>query len=177
MLLLINIKGIMVLKTNIAVLLPLSTYQKKIGKLIASKLDMFFADVDELLQFDFSDIKKVLSVGGKEFLEKEENKVVKRLASYSNTLITMPFSTFIREENLQVLKEHTLIVYLKFTMPNYIKMLKKEKKEAEFNLEEKVFAERDQLLEKYSDIIVPCENANKNDIVKVFLQDLNNYFN
>ena len=165
------------MKTNITLLLPLTAYKKKIGKLIATKLAMFYADVDELLKFELSDIEKALSIGGTAFLEKEEDKLIKRLASYNNTLMTINFGSFNRDENANVLKQNSLIVYLKFLEKDYIKLLKKEKTGTQFELEKKIFEKRDEIMAKHSDVVVSLQNANKKDIVKAFLLAVKTYYN
>jgi len=163
------------LKTNITLLLPLNTYKKRMGKLIASKLHMLYADVEALLQYEL-DIKKALDVNGKDYLERQENKLVKRVASYSNTLIVLPFDTFIRQKNIEVLKQNSLVVYLQLLEKNYLKILKRENTKEKFLLESKTFKEKDKLLKNYSDVVVKCENANKKDILKAFLKEVNNYY-
>jgi shikimate kinase len=165
------------LKTNITLLVPLSQYKKKIGKLIATKLAMFYADVNELLKFELSDIEKALAVGGNAYLEKEEDKLIKRLASYNNAFITIDFGSFNRADNADILKENSLVVYLKFLEKDYIKLLKKEKSGSGFDLDKKVFKKRDEIMASKSDVVVTLKNANKKDIVKAFLLAVNNYYN
>jgi len=175
MLLLINEKGLIRLKTNITLLLPsnIVSYQKKIGKVIADKLGMYFADVNDLLCFELSDLEHVLSVGGKEYLENQENKIVKQLGDYSNTLISISFDVFIRTKNLEILKNSSIVIYLKLEQPNYLKLLKKEKKDS---LEEKVFLEKDKILQNVADITIHCKNTNKKDILNLILIKLNQFY-
>lgn len=169
-------KGNWFLKTNITLLLPLSSYKKKLTRELAHKLDMFFVDVEDMLQFELVDLKRALSINGKDYLEKEENKLVARLYSYTNALITLNLSTFFKEQNNKLIKENSLIVYFEFSTANYFKLLKKEQKGDELELNFKLFEERNKLLKNNADIVVNCQNTNKKDIIKLLLQKINNYY-
>ena len=137
---------------------------------------MLFADVEELLQFELLDLKKAFLIGGKDYLEKEENKIISRLCSYSNAFITLDLATFFREKNNTLLKEHALTVYIEFSKQNYLKLLKKEKTGDNFELDAKLFEDRNKLLKKHSDISIFCENTNKKDIIKQLLLAINEYY-
>jgi len=164
------------LKTNITLLLPLNDYKKQVGKLIANKLNMIYVDVEEFLKFELFDIDKALALGGYAYLQQEEDKLIKRLSTYNNSFITIDFSMFNREKNLAYLKENSLIVYLKFFEKDYIKLLKKEKTGAQFELDKKLFEKRDELMTEYSDLVVSLINTNKKDVLKAFLSAVNNYY-
>jgi shikimate kinase len=164
------------LKTNITLLLPLNHYKKKLASMVAKKLGMFFVDLEELLQFELLDLKKALSVNGKNYIEVQENKLVQRVCSYSNAFITLNTTVFLREKNLKQLKEHTLIVYFELTKPNYLKLLKKEKTGDAFELDKTLFEERNNLLKHHADLIVTCQNANKKDLIKQLLQEIDHFY-
>ncbi|MDD4210851.1 MAG: shikimate kinase [Clostridia bacterium] len=164
------------MKTNITLLLPLNDYKKQVGKLIANKLNMIYVDVEEFLKFELFDIDKALALGGYAYLQQEEDKLIKRLSTYNNSFITIDFSMFNREKNLAYLKENSLIVYLKFFEKDYIKLLKKEKTGAQFELDKKLFEKRDELMTEYSDLVVSLINTNKKDVLKAFLSAVNNYY-
>ena len=163
------------MKTNITLLLPLYIYQKKIATTLAKKLNMMLADIKELLAFEL-DVEKAVFIGGKEYLEKEETKLIERISSYSNTLIILDINTFLQEKNYNALKKHSLITYFRFNESDIKKMLKREKSESEVKLSEKLFNEWDKLLLKLCDVIVPCENMNKKENIKQFLEEVNQHY-
>lgn len=156
------------MKRNITLLLPLGTYKKQIAKQLATKLKMHFIDVGDLLKFELVDTQKVLEVAGKEYLERQENKIVQRVASFSDAVITLDLSTLNTADNMKQLKETSLFVYLRFLEKDYIKLLKKEKNSLSNSslLDQKLFAERDEFFKKISDVVVNCTNTNKRDIIK-----------
>ena len=55
-------------------------------------------------------------------------------------------------------------------------MIKLEKTGSEVELSEKLFNEWDKLLLKLSDIVVPCENINKKENIKLFIKEVDKYY-
>jgi len=149
------------MKTNICVYGLTEDYVKKIAKRVSNKFEMFFADVDALIEFDLINTQMVEEVCGKEYLEKLERKKVKNTATFENTLLSLKFSLINDEMNRKVLDENCLMVYIKLNEESFEKKLSKSSKE-KLNriLSMAVFKERDKLLESYADIVVDCSDLN-----------------
>jgi len=149
------------MKTNICVYGLTEDYVKKIAKRVSNKFEMFFADVDALIEFDLINTQMVEEVCGKEYLEKIEKKKVKNTATFENTLLSLKFSLINDEMNRKVLDENCLMVYIKLNEESFEKKLSKSSKE-KLNriLSMAVFKERDKLLESYADIVVDCSDLN-----------------
>jgi len=149
------------MKTNICVYGLTEDYVKKIAKRVSNKFEMFFADVDALIEFDLINTQMVEEVCGKEYLEKLERKKVKNTATFENTLLSLRFSLINDELNRKVLDENCLMVYIKLNQESYEKKLSKGKKE-KLNriLSLAVFEERNRLLESYADVVVECSGLN-----------------
>ena len=147
------------MKTNICVYGLTEDYVKKIAKRVSNKFEMFFADVDALIEFDLINTQMVEEVCGKEYLEKLERKKVKNTATFENTLLSLKFSLINDEMNRKVLDENCLMVYIKLNEESFEKKLSKSSKE-KLNriLSMAVFKERDKLLESYADIVVDCSD-------------------
>jgi|LGOV01.1.fsa_nt_gb shikimate kinase len=159
--------------------MPLKAYKKKLAKQISDKLEMIYVDINELLEFELLDVDRASKVAGKEYIELQENKAVRRVASYNNSLITMDLGTLLKDDNIKLLKESSLIIYLKLQEKDYIKLIKKEYDFTSFDaeLQLSVFKKRNEHLSKISDIVVECSNANKRDLSNEVLVSINNYYN
>ena len=149
------------MKTNICIYGLNEQFVKKIAKRVSDKFEMFFADVDALIEFDLINTQMVEEVCGKEYLEKLERKKVKNTATFENTLLSLKFSLINDEMNRKVLDENCLMVYIKLNEESFEKKLSKSSKE-KLNriLSMAVFKERDKLLESYADIVVDCSDLN-----------------
>lgn len=149
------------MKTNICIYGLSEQFVKKIAKRVSDKFEMFFVDVDALIEFDLINTQMVEEVCGREYLEKLERKKVKQSATFENTLVSLRFSLLNDEANKAVLDENCLMVYIKLDEESYEKKLSKDKKE-KLNriLNLAVFNERDKVLESYADISVDCSGLN-----------------
>ena len=145
------------MKNNICIFGMVKDYTSKVAKRVADKFEMFFADVDALIEFDLINTNMVKDICGKEYLEKQERKKVKQVATFENTLITLRFALLNDDSNLKVLNENCLMIYLKLDKPTYDKKLgrnKNDKLNKLINLS--VFDERNKILEEKADLIVDC---------------------
>lgn len=149
------------MKTNICVYGLTEDYVKKIAKRVSNKFEMFFADVDALIEFDLINTQMVEEVCGKEYLEKLERKKVKNTATFENTLLSLKFSLINDETNRKVLDENCLMVYIKQSKESYEnKFSHSDKEKLNRILSMAVFDERDKLMQSYADIVVDCSDLN-----------------
>ena len=58
------------MKNNICIFGMVKDYTSKVAKRVADKFEMFFADVDALIEFDLINTNMVKDICGKEYLEK-----------------------------------------------------------------------------------------------------------
>ena len=52
------------MKTNITLISLIPNYSKNVSKLLAERLDMFFGDVEEMLDFELGDVDHILATLG-----------------------------------------------------------------------------------------------------------------
>lgn len=141
--------------TNICVIGLLKNHIKDVAKRVADALEMFYADLEELLTFDLIDVINAQKIVGKEYIEKQETKKIKTLASYENTVITLSYLSLNNEENLKSIKNGCLVVLINFEKDDFFNKIKTEKlNKQEKELQQKMFNERQKVLQGYSDIIV-----------------------
>ena len=108
-------------KKNICVIGMSPEFADSIAELLADKLDMFFANVNDLIEFDLIDVAETEVVCGRDYLLKIEQKKVKEVCSYENTIVTMDYSILNDDENIKTIKENCLLIYLKLNIENFLK--------------------------------------------------------
>lgn len=165
------------MKVNITFIALNKSIKNNLAKSLADKLDMFYADVNDLIKYDITNIDKVISIAGIEYYNRVETKIVNSVSSYENTLITMELDTFFNNDNYKILKSTSLFIYVKIDFENYKKILDNEISEnnkEEKSLNKKVFFERDKVLKSVSDIIVEYdENV---DMIELLINSIKKYF-
>ena len=104
---------------------------------------------------------------GKEYLDKEETKIISSLNEYERTVAILNESTFVKHR--KKLKNFN-VIYLQF---NYETVVECEKKYTpNFKLKEIVFAEMDNFLKKYCDFIINCDILDFENKINTFLKGI-----
>ena len=102
------------MKKNIAFISLKSQFCKNVCKKFSDGFEMIYADFNEILQFNLVN-QNMLSVAGKEYFDAEEQKVLKSIVGCENIVLNIDFGVLNKAENLKIVKETCLIIYLKFT--------------------------------------------------------------
>ena len=164
------------MKQNICVIGLNNVYTAKLGKTISDNFEMFFADITELIKFELMDVEHARAVCGDEYIHKVERSKVKAVNTFENTLFTMDYSLLNDETNLKTTQEHSFVIYLKLSKDNLLKITDRN---TYSGLIFDVYEFRDRLCEKYSDIIIDCDNKSELEIIKdieeVFIKISENY--
>ena len=74
-------------------------FNKKIGMYLADKLDMFFVDVEELIEYNLINSKEALLKCGRDYIEKEERKTVRSVSEYENTIASISYDIFLNNKH------------------------------------------------------------------------------
>ena len=97
------------MKTNLAILCLSDNYSKYLVKKLADDLDMFFARINDILAYNMID-QNMFNTAGKEYFDKEKEKVVHSVCQYENSVICGTLDIMIN--NVNMLKENCLTIYL-----------------------------------------------------------------
>ena len=145
-------------------------FTRLFSSLLADKLDFYYLDVENLLEYSIMDRLKMEEVCGVRYLDEQEKKVIKSINDYQNTIISMKLDLFVG--HLKNILSSNILVYLKFQkdqLENLNKLLK-SKSMNEVVLNDLVFDERDKFLKKNCEIVVECDisniDAGINDLIK-----------
>lgn len=145
---------------------------KPLANRIADTLDMYFADIDELIAFDLLDVKLTQEVCGREYLLKIEKNKVKTVTSYENTLLSLDYSVLNNDSIIENIKDNCVIIYLKYSS-DYVKSRLKKTDGIEYEL----FEDRDYICTQMADIIVHCDDLPTNKIIEQTTTKLQDYYN
>lgn len=163
------------MKANITVIGLVGNFKKNVAQALADKLEMIFADVNDIMEFNLIN-SKMIEHAGQDYFDKNESKTVKLLASYENTVITLNLSTLNKNNNIQILKENSVVVYLRLNFEQFQIINKIENYGALESINKRAYKGRDMLLNKMCDICVEVEDMNTNNVVDNIILGLKNYF-
>jgi len=132
-----------------------------ISKELSDKLDMFFADLKDYIEYDLLDSKAILEKCGVNYLQERELKATKSFSKFENTVLTVDFDLF--KQNCFAFDEESLIVYLKLP-----KKVLGEKETINIIS----YESHDEFLVRQSDVIVSLKSKSSNKAVKEIIEKL-----
>jgi len=170
-------KGVKMPKSNICVIGLDKNFTDDVCKQLSIRLDMFYANITELLEYELIDALKVENVCGKEYLIKEEISIIKRICSYENVLINIDYSNLNNDSTLQNIKNSCLIIYLQLTAENFKKeQLKIEQNANLLEINMDLFEDRNAICTKLCDIVVDCNQDKMEQIISNITEQIMWYY-
>ena len=136
-------------------------FNRLVCKELAEKLDMFFADLGDYIEYDLLDSKAILEKCGLEYLNEREYGAAKSFAKFENAVLTVGYDLF--KQNRSAFTKSSLIVYLRLSK-KWI-----DKKET-INLLS--FEWRDEYLASQSGLIIQLKSKAKTKAINEVMQGL-----
>ena len=102
------------MKTNLVLVGLLNDKTRKLAEKLALDLELYFADLDKLVEYNLFNIQEIQENCGVEYFNKLKQELIKDVSTYENTLIYMPFDMFIEGKNSEYFNKYGTTVYLDF---------------------------------------------------------------
>lgn len=135
-------------------------FNRSISKELADKLDMFFADLKDYIEYDLIDSKAVLQKCGIDYLSEREYKASENFAKFENAVLTVDFDLF--KQNRAAFTRN-LVLYIRLTKRQI------DKKE---NINLISYENRDEYLTNNSDMVVQLKSKAKPKAIKEIMLQL-----
>ena len=142
---------------------------KKISKEICDGFDMFFLDVNALIEYNLAAKQNIEELCGIDYLNKEREAIILSVNNYENSVVCVPYSIFLENGIAKELKNNAIVVYLK--LPKKV-LNKQNETEGGLLTECIAFEEFDKLLAKNADVVVKCKNDSVKDCINLTLEEL-----
>ena len=154
-------------KANLFVLGLSKLFTDEVCRELSESLEMFYANVQEILEFELMDLMEVESICGVDYLLKQELSIVRRISSYDNTIINGKLSALNHDKTYESVKQNCLIIYLQQDQAALQNAYEKEElSESQSNINNDLFEDRDKLACAFSDVVVNVANLNVADATK-----------
>lgn len=125
------------LKTNLVIVSLIDIKTKEIATKLATDFDLYFADVNDILDYNLFNAGEIEKNCGVDYLNKLKRKTIKEIGSYENTLISISNNLFVADNNAKNLNKYGTVVFLNYSKPaieKYIKSLSKQEEKNQFNV-------------------------------------------
>lgn len=164
-------------KANICLIGLSNHFVDKYAFELSKKLDMFYANTSQIIQFELFDLNKMEEVCGKEYLEKKETSIIKRVCKFENTVLNVEYHLLNNQSNYNIIKENCLIIYLKLNLNRYKKEIEKENLSEGSNiLNIDLFNDRDFICSNNADIVVDCKHLQDDELIDSIMKNLLDYY-
>ncbi len=165
------------MKSNIVLVSLVDDYAKRISKKLADRLDMFFVDAKGLINYDITSNIKLPKKDQENYLLKLERRTIKSISCYENTIIDAKFDILNRPENLKMLKQSGIVVYLRFSYKTYSNYLKRENINKNLvTLNSITFEDRDSQIKNNADIVVDVNKVSSLAIIEDIMKSISKYY-
>ncbi|HEY4663010.1 MAG TPA: shikimate kinase [Candidatus Humimicrobiaceae bacterium] len=146
---------------NISLIGFMGSGKSTIGKILAKKLGLLFIDLDRVIELDQEkEIRDIFKIYGEKYFRELETSVIKKIYRNKNCVFACGGGVVKRRENMDIIRENSLVVYLNVSIPDIIYRLKEVKDRPLIDVEnkeetiEKMMKARDVLYRKYAHIII-----------------------
>lgn len=152
------------MKKNIVIVGFNYEYNIEIAQGVSDFFDMYFLDVDKFIEYQLQQKPVMAEVCGVEYLEKQENKVLKSCTEFENTVMTIPINYFLRNKIYKNFAESE-IIYLYFSK-NKLEKLCENNNTSSFLLTDIItFEEKDNEIKSITNAKIEIKNKNKDTVL------------
>ena len=159
-------------KNNILILCLNNQYARQIAKGLSSELEMFYLDINDILEYNLIN-DDMLDYAGQDYFEKEKLKTIKGLTQYESTMFAGNFELLSQDQNLETLAKSAVIVYIGLTK-DFLELQDKNSDE-KFKHTLLAFEEEDNFCKSSADVVCNC-NGNLNEDLIIIKNELVKYY-
>lgn len=168
------------MKSNIALICLFNNYARNVSKYLGDKLDMFYVDVEDMLDFELGDISHIKEVlgdkEGENYIKKCQTKVVDNVCDFENTIVTITPNMLFEKKNFNKISKQCFIVYLQIS-PKYFESKAKSSRDTIPNdILGIAFAEKDKQYVQNSDIVLDCSKLKEAKAAKKIVSEIVKHF-
>ncbi len=136
---------------------------------------MLYADLEQILEYNMIN-DDMLEKAGQQYFDENEKSTLKNVANYENTVITLDFSTLNKENNAEILRQSTLVIYLSLEHNIFESLNVSENDKNLASINQIVYADRDKLLRSFADITVDVSKVDINLVTQQIMLSIQQYF-
>lgn len=167
---------------NISLIGMMGSGKSTIGKLLAGETDGFsFKDTDdEIIKREKKTVNEIFETQGEKAFRDVESAILKDILKFDNQIISTGGGIILREDNFNLLKEKSIVIYLSASKETLFERIKNNKERPllnKGNMElkiENILTQREPIYKK-AHIIISTDNKTPEDITKEIIKEIERY--
>lgn len=146
------------MKRNILVVGFLGELNDRVCKKLSDDLGMFYANVADMVAYELTNADEMITVCGLDYYQQQEEKVLKRLSSFDDTIFCFEYSYFVNFAK-KYFSQTCHIIYLKVSEKKLELQIRKNNDIETWSSAIDVidFDQRNQYLQNLSDVVIECD--------------------
>jgi len=164
---------------NISLIGFMGSGKSTVGKILAEELRLLFIDLDKVIELDEEkEIRDIFKIYGEKYFRELETRVIKKIYKNINCVFACGGGVVKRKENMDLIRENSLVVYLNVSIGDIIYRLREAKDRPLVDVEnkeetiERMIKERDALYRKYAHIIINNDNDKSDQTADKILAEI-----
>ena len=168
------------MKTNLTLICLLDNYAKNVSKILCDELEMFYANIDELVEYELGDAQHILSTlgneNGQKYILECEERVIKNASGFENSIISVNPTTMFSNDNFEVLANSSYVIYLQISPKFFEARAKYSGDNVAKDINDICFTDRDKLYVEKSDIVINCSKFKEQKTAKKLIRQITKFF-
>lgn len=161
------------MKNNLVILCLNKNYSKSIGKQLADSLELFFVDLNDILEYNLIN-NNMLQNSGLKYYQKERQKTINSITTYENSLVCGSIDLFFDNDNISKFKQNFVILYLQLKKDDLQKLNMQDSTQNSKNLI--AFEQEDIACKSVANLTATVGLQNSKDNLKLIKNALISYF-
>lgn len=155
------------MKNNIVVVGFLGELNDRVCKKLSDDLNMFYANIADLVAYELTSADEMITTCGLEYFQEQEEKVLKRLSTFENTVFCFGYQYFLKYSK-KYFSNTCHIIYLKVPQQKIETQINKNNDIETWSSAIDVidFDQRNHNLEKMSDVVIECDRLSSQSYCK-----------
>ena len=161
------------MKTNIVIVGFLRGFNEEVCKKLADQLNMFYADISDLVAYELSNQDEMITICGQDYYDEQEKKTIQNTSTFENTIFNFNYDYFYNHKNYKSFKKTSHIIYLKIDPKKLDRKIKSDNDALTWATAIDVidYADRDKFLMENADFVAYSERLSSN----LYIKEIKNY--
>lgn len=168
--------------TNLILIGPMGAGKSSVGKRLAKQLSRKFYDSDKVLEERTGvAITTIFELEGEKGFRQRETKILQELVNVENSVIATGGGAVLSPKNITLLKQNSIIIYLKASVNSQIKRTRHDKKRPLLQTDDRhatlqnLANTRNPIYDKIADIIIDTDTQSISSSIEQIITHINNF--
>jgi shikimate kinase len=161
------------LETNLCIIGLAKDFTDQLCKKLSARLDMFYANVEEFVDYNL-EAEEMKKICGIEYFKNKQINEIRKICRYENTMLNINYTLLNDKVIFDIIKSSCVIIYLQLDLERINIEFRKEKRTPnEINIINTMYNDRDFLCKSKAHITIPFDKSD-DEIIELIASTIEN---